>query len=362
MNGLALYSGYGGIELGLKLAVRGYRTVCYVERELPVAARLVELMGQKALDEAPVWSDARTFDGKAWRGKVDIITAGFPCQPFSVAGKRKGIEDDRWEWPSVRRIIDEVRPEFVFLENVPGIITSGAVGIVTADLAARGYRWTYGILSAYDCGANHLRKRWWCLAEDTRRVLSVPTCEFGRGQCEQLEGEETRVEPGGSGQTVADPTCEREEPAQQPGQRGKSEQSGEDVPVPVGVRQPQSEGIVENVGRRSGNLCEKIPHANEIGRERAGEARAGRDGLKNCGVVSDTASEGLEGEESTGFIRERGQGLSAERGWWSVEPDVGRVADGVTDRVDRLRMLGNGVVPIVAAVAFSILYERLRGQ
>ncbi len=121
VNGLALCAGVGGLELGLALANPGYRSVGYVERESYATAILVARMGEQALDPAPVWDDLTTFDGRPWRGKVDLISAGFPCQPFSAAGKQKGTDDERWLWPDIARIIREVQPGYVFLENVPGL-------------------------------------------------------------------------------------------------------------------------------------------------------------------------------------------------------------------------------------------------
>lgn len=91
--GLSLCSGAGGLDLGLAIACPGYRAVGYVERETYAAAILVARMEDATLDPAPVWDDLATFDGRPWRGAVDVVTAGYPCQPFSVAGKRKGSDD-----------------------------------------------------------------------------------------------------------------------------------------------------------------------------------------------------------------------------------------------------------------------------
>jgi DNA (cytosine-5)-methyltransferase 1 len=99
LHALSLCAGAGGIDLGLTIACPTYRTVCYVEREAYAAATLVARMEDKALDCAPVWDDVGTFDGRPWRGAVDILTGGCPCQPFSVAGKRKGVDDPRHLWP-----------------------------------------------------------------------------------------------------------------------------------------------------------------------------------------------------------------------------------------------------------------------
>ena len=115
--GLSLCSGAGGLDLGLTIAIPGYRTLGYVERDSFAAAILVARMENAALDQAVVWDDVGTFDGRPWRGAVDFLSAGYPCQPFSVAGKRLGADDPRHLWPHVARIIGEVEPPFVFLER-----------------------------------------------------------------------------------------------------------------------------------------------------------------------------------------------------------------------------------------------------
>ncbi|MCK9909496.1 DNA cytosine methyltransferase, partial [Microbacteriaceae bacterium K1510] len=117
---MALCAGAGGLELGVHIAEPAYRTVGYVEREAYAAVALVARMEDEALDRAPVWDDLKTFRGRDWRGCVDLVTAGYPCQPFSAAGKRLGTADERHLWPDVRRIIVQVRPRFAFLENVGG--------------------------------------------------------------------------------------------------------------------------------------------------------------------------------------------------------------------------------------------------
>lgn len=154
MNELALCAGIGGFPLGLSATAR---TVCYVEREAYCVAVLVARMEAGDLDVAPVWSDLTTFDGHPWRGAVDIITAGFPCQPFSSAGKRRGMQDKRWLWPTIARIIDEVRPSWVFLENSPRIIKAALYGLAR-DLDELGYDCAWDIFSAAASGAPHIRK------------------------------------------------------------------------------------------------------------------------------------------------------------------------------------------------------------
>src|SRR3954471_24871501 len=105
LHGLALCAGIGGLELGIASVLRSYRTVCYVEGEAYAAACLVARMEEGRLHSAPIWSDLRTFGGRPWRGRVDVVTTGYPCQPFSLAGRRAGAEDLRHLWPQVARVV-----------------------------------------------------------------------------------------------------------------------------------------------------------------------------------------------------------------------------------------------------------------
>ena len=163
---ISLCSGYGGLELGLETAGLAVRTVCFVEREAYAAANLVALMEQGRLAEAPVWSDLTTFDAKPWAGKVACLTAGFPCQPFSVAGKRQHTEDERWLWDDIDRILRELRSlRLVFLENVPGLAVRG-LGHVLGTMAELGLDAEVGVFRASDAGAPHRRARMFILAFD----------------------------------------------------------------------------------------------------------------------------------------------------------------------------------------------------
>lgn len=163
LRALHLCSGYGGFELGLRLAGIQSRTVCHVERDAHAAATLVARMEDQALDSAPIWSDLATFDGGAWRGRVDLVTAGFPCQPFSTAGQQRGVEDPRWLWPRIAQIVGEVGPRYVFLENVPQLVKLGLPHVLD-DLAQLGFDAEWGLLAAADVGAPHRRSRLWLLA------------------------------------------------------------------------------------------------------------------------------------------------------------------------------------------------------
>ena len=115
-------------------------------------------MEEGRLHKAAIWSDVTTFDGRPFVEKVDYISAGFPCQPWSVAGKQKGTEDERWLWDDIKRIICEVRPRFLFLENVPGLI-NGGIDPILRDLAEIGFNAEWGMLKASSVGARHHRNR-----------------------------------------------------------------------------------------------------------------------------------------------------------------------------------------------------------
>lgn len=160
---LALCAGYGGLEIGLAAAFEfvgwQHRVAAYVEREAYAAALLASRMEAGALDAAPIWSDLTTFDAAAWRGAVDCVTAGFPCQPHSHAGSRKGTEDERWIWPSIARIIRESGAWLVVLENVAGLLSSGGFEPVLTDLAEMGFDAEWLVLSAGAVGASHRRER-----------------------------------------------------------------------------------------------------------------------------------------------------------------------------------------------------------
>ena len=180
MNGLALCAGIGGLELGVRLAVGStHRTVCYVEREAYAASILVQRMEEGILDQAPIWSDLSTFDGRPWRGRVDLVSAGFPCQPWSSAGKRQGTEDERWIWDEIARILRELGPRYVFLENVPGLIRGG-VEHVLRTLAEGGWDAEWDLFRPEDLGAPHRRERLFCLAYRPNEPRRLPRQPRGR--------------------------------------------------------------------------------------------------------------------------------------------------------------------------------------
>lgn len=311
-NELALFAGAGGGILGGHLL--NWRTVCAVEIEPFCAAILAKRQEDGYLPPFPIWDDVSTFDGKPWRGKIDVISGGFPCQDVSVAGRGTGIEGERSGlWREFARIIGEVRPKYAFVENSPALRTRGLTRVLS-DLAEIGYDAVWTIMGAYEVGAPHIRKRIWILAIDSRRSDILPHSDLrGSGRREQLpEGfeEEGRVSDS-SGER-------REEISVQSGELSEAlEETSEWKPcrTDCNVSDSSDKGNVRRNGEHGAN------------------EEAGSTGCNNGGGTQ---------EDDCGE-------------WWGVEPGIRRVADGVPYRVDRLKALGNAQVPLVAAAAFKVL-------
>ncbi len=156
MHELALFAGAGGGILGGKLL--GWRTVCAVELEPYPASVLCARQNDKVLPSFPIWDDVQTFDGKPWRGIVDVVSGGFPCQAYSTAAAGRNTADDLWS--EMRRIVADVAPRYVFAENVSRI----AIDQAANDCEQMGYKTKAISLSAKDLGADHIRERYWLLA------------------------------------------------------------------------------------------------------------------------------------------------------------------------------------------------------
>jgi len=322
---LSGWSGGGGLDLGVRLALRDSRVVCYLEREATCVALLVERMAQGWLDDAPVWSDSRTFDGLPWRGRVSGFIGGPPCQPFSFAGKRGEDADERNCWPDALRITADVRPDWVFFENVPG--SAGYVGRrVVPRLEEMGYRVAAGIFSAEEVGAPHLRERLFVLG--VAGGARWPPAWAG-------PGEHAAPEPEPGGGTVANAG------SAQLSWAGRSEKGrGGAAPAGAGV------GDAERPGREG-----RVPglSAGAEGRQDAGRAPAGP------GLPLFPPYRSGDGARWAAVL-ERCPGLAP-----AVEPGVCGVADGLAglSRAQWLRVLGNGVVPLVAGHALRTLGQRL---
>ena len=291
----------------------GWRTVCAVERDAYAAQVLAQRQNDGAIRPFPIWSDVCTFDGRPWRGLVDVVSGGFPCQDVSVAGKGAGIEGERsGMWTHMARIIGEVRPRFAFVENSPALLTRG-LGRVLGDLAALGYDCQWTVLGAADVGAPHQRDRFWLVGADTLR-----------DRCEADHGREPVCDGDGHGAAHA--------AGRQKQQPGPCSECGH-VADADRVRELQPQGCQQDQRRRVGNGDAEVRHADS------------------------TRLAQREGQPS----HARQELAAIERAdWWTVEPDVGRVADGVAHRVDRLKALGNGQVPWCASTAWRMLTGGVR--
>ena len=184
MNELSLFSGYCGITLGLKLYGTEVRTIGYCEID-PFCQKIIKArIRDRRLDDAPIWADIRTADFQGLQGLVDIITGGFPCQDISYANsKGRGLSGERSGlWFDYFRVIGELRPRYALLENVSAILTRG-ISTVLGGLAEAGYDARWAIVTAAECGAPHLRKRWFCLAYPSE--LGCHPCDFRLQQPEE---------------------------------------------------------------------------------------------------------------------------------------------------------------------------------
>ena len=316
MNELALFAGAGGGILGGHLL--GWRTVCAVEYDCYAASVLVQRQNDGILQPFPVWDDVRTFDGKPWRGIVQVVSGGFPCQDISVAGSGAGIDGERSGlWSEMARIVDEVRPCFVYVENSPALTVRG-LGRVLGDLAEMGFNAQWGVLGAVHAGAPHKRERIWIVAH------AAGLQDNGERGDNQL-----RRDTVGRGQQTA---------------LGKI-------------------GEADNYCARG--CCENVADTNQIGWNRgAGMFWQSRrvESANGCDL-SDTDCQRQQEQHAPAFAGESRQFArlsDSGRGetWWTVEPRVGRVVNGVASRVDRLKALGNGQVPAVAAAAWKVLAQK----
>lgn len=363
LNGMSLCAGVGGIDLGLHLALPDYRCCVFVEREAYAAATLVARMEDTSLDQAPVWSDVSTFDGRPWRGVVDLVSAGFPCQPWSVAGARKGIEDERWIWPDIARVIREVEPSWVFLENTPGL-ADGGLHLVLGDLAEMGFDAEWDLLSASEVGATQGRERIFILAHarcaGSTSVQPIP-----------IDGSSDATDVGPGRGVVANPDGERpeghawEQAHHAATARGSvADADGGGCPScgrEASTRQPEPDRCDPQLGNSHINgqpeLGEPEPGKCDADRPDGPTAMAPRFPRINGGRL---AGRGLPafppGQDDLGGW------LRVLESFEGVEPVVRGVAHGVASRLDRLHSTGNGAVPVAVAVAFLRLRNRLTGE
>ena len=462
VRAISICAGAGGLDRALSLAVRDARTVCYVEHEVTAAAVLAARIADGALDDAPVWSDLRTFEPGRWRGCVDLLMGGIPCQPWSVAGKREGADDPRHLWPDALRVSLALDVEWIFIENVGGFVRDGYFQLIRPDLESAGYGVEALLLEAADVGASHRRERLFILARRDsvahrdgggRRELAgaeanghhphqsratvVDDHGSGREPAERelragqqhtarcrVAGRRAELADA-AGQRTAEQECEPDEHAARPraggGSLANAELSEEHEPPPAGERRSRAVA-----GTTGGTVADTGSGARRT--RVAGKGQDRRTAVSGAGGrLADASRPGLERGER-GELADEGGGRSdtdaggsglfppgpvdgawreilarspddapavlalseADLGWmgrlWadpragvlevpagdaelseavaaSVESALRGVADGVGEMLDlprtaRLRLTGNGVVPLQAAVAFAVLARR----
>ncbi len=311
MRVLDLFSGIGGFSLGLEAA--GMTTVAFCERD-PYGTAILN----KHWPDVPVHSDVRNLDGKKYAGSIDVVCGGFPCQPFSVAGQQRGKDDDRHLWPEMLRVIRESKPRWVIGENVSGFVRM-ALDDVSLDLENEGYEVRPFVLPACAVDARHRRDRVFIIAYRKQSVGDtehdgLPASEIARG----------------SGQTEAGSTQGSIKAVESEGAGRPSNHGAMVVADTHGERQLQREGCKQEVGRWSG----------DGGEETIAMADATDAGLQGREIAGD-----VEGEGSHTDQQFAGFGYASGRTEWTSEPAVGRMAHGVPNRVDRIKALGNAVVP-----------------
>lgn len=302
LNELHLFAGAGGGILGGILC--GHATVCAVEIEPYCRKVLLQRQRDGILLKFPIWDDVQTFDGTPWRGKVDIVCGGFPCQDISSAGKGAGIEGSRSSmWKHMARIIGEVRPRYAFVENSPMLVGRG-LAVVLSDLAEMGYDAKWGIVGAVDAGAPHKRDRIWIMADSN------------------MHTDRTTIR-GGVGEKITKKNSKK-----------------------------QIHAAAWNATRTSND--ERINTV--LGLEQVTEEPQN---------VSNTHLSQRQRMRCTTRGEQEYANIVSRCSWWGQDPaeapesNVGRMADGVASRVDRLKATGNGQVPAVAALAWQILSGNL---
>lgn len=360
VNVLSLCAGIGGLDEGIRLAIPGARTVGYVERDAFAQAVLMARMEEETLEPAPIFSDLRGFDGRGWRGCVDIVAAGYPCQPFSVAGSRAGEEDPRHLWPEILRVVREVGARYLVCENVRGHLSLG-FDRVLADLAEAGFDVEWTVVRASDAGAPHRRERLFFVAyagrerDERRRGSGDIHGAAGEAQGEGDQRERGRDTTGNEGANVAHGDLGGREGF------GLANEQGQQRP-----RRNQPDGC----GDRETEFTPTVAHARSEGLQ-GGEQRGALLNQRNWPKAHGSASE-LRGARGVEWPQQWPPGPHGD--WtgipeWchpAIEPLLRGVADGPASlldpasqsRVDRLRCLGNAVVPAQAALAIRELISR----
>jgi DNA (cytosine-5)-methyltransferase 1 len=325
MNHLDLFSGIGGFALGLQ-RTGGFKTIGFCDFDAKTHPVL-----KKNFPGVPIYDDVRTLKG-ADIGTVDIVTGGFPCQDLSVAGKGAGLKGERSGlWYEMHRIIKETRPKWVIAENV-AVLRSRGLDEVLGSLAEIGYDAEWHCIPACSVGAPHRRDRIWIVAYPNGSVAT------NGGQCQDSQGE------GNSRGT-------------EQGRSGSDDRQG--------CIRSSGSSAEDAMAYASKLLCDGSNDNSRISMESEKKSKS----RNSCGKedVAYTSSQGLEGQRSRTSSADQKQSMLTSSSCvvrsltystvWETEPSVGRVADGVPNRVDRLKQLGNALVPQIVTIIGSAILE-----
>jgi DNA (cytosine-5)-methyltransferase 1 len=347
-----------------------------VEIEAYAIANLVAKIEQGKMDAAPIWSNLKTFPAQIFRGKVHGIIGGYPCQPFSHAGQRQGTDDPRHLWPYIEEHIRTIRPVWCFFENVSGHLSLGFKEVF-ASLRDMGYKVEAGLFTASEVGFPHKRERLFILAYSERMYANRNTTEF-QGQNEQQaeERQKKRLAKSSSAGQLAYSDGNRQKSDIRTNQsqagnlrRGNERDVSKRYDKPCGEQKCQNQNYAQNVAKqqskqdsqKKGKFARDVPHS-----------YSKRPPVPVCGKLRSVPgpAEQTGGSESCGIYAETGGMYPARPGQpqheWeeprTVKPGMGRTVNGFRSRVDELRLLGNGVVPQTAELAFRTLWNRTLGQ
>ena len=314
---LDLFSGIGGFSLGLE-ATGAFETVAFCDYD-----QYCQKVLRKHWPWVTIYDDVKELNSERLSAnghtKIDIITGGYPCQPFSIAGRQKGEQDPRHVWPEMFRLVKELRPTWVIGENVSGHIKLG-LDTVLENLESEGYATRAFSISASSIGSNHQRERVWIIANTNE--LGWDNWIYNREE-RQVSNDKKR--------NIEESESERNRRIDRIRQTSEAMEDTRRTQWPWSFFQNQDEDET-----REG-------YADQF--ERSGSAP--KSDVANT-EVSDTDSEGLARRRSECELREgQEEGEIGWSQWWQSEPNVGRVANGVPKRVDRLKSLGNSLVPMI---------------
>ena len=319
LKSLDLFSGIGGISLALS---EYCKTVAYCEIDPYCQGVLLSRMASGHIDNAPIWDDVKTLNGKELEA-IGIIVGGFPCQDISIAGNGKGLDGERSGlFFEIVRVAKEIKPKFLFLENVPAITTRGGLQVVR-EITALGYDCRWCVISAASVGALHRRERWFLLANS-------------------IDDGTSTNKRGGS---LRERALSRKEPKESKESLRETERTSG---ISSDVANTESKGL-EGFGRESRRSATEITQSTMCC-----EDNGNADG--KSGLQTDSSAMSINGIRKTrGDPPTKYWPFESRDDWQEIVSTVCRVDDGVPHGVDRLRALGNAVVPCQVREAFEIL-------